>query len=1114
MTTFRSTQLMPDTPLIGLLKIQRHMLGRVAAEVSLPEVLEEIARHTGVHFADGALVSILLMDKTGKRLHLAAASGFPDRCKQASIDQTAGPCGAAAFSGEAVFVCDIVNDPLETEYRSVALSHGLNACWAMPISGTDNHIIGTLALHFMTPRGPAPDDIGAMAVAAQTVALVIERHRYRQTLRNREARHRQIVNSATDFAIISTDCEGIISSWNEGAHRILGWSEQEMIGHPVHYFFTSDDIAAGQPEIEMHSALSTGYATDERWHVNNTGERFWASGQLTPLRDDAGAVIGFVKIMRDRTAHKHAELKLTHQTEVLGTEVALRTRERDRIWHNSMDLLLAIGPDGILRAVNPAWTALLGYEPNDLVNQYFEPFVHPDDIAATLAAIAEASQAPLEHLEIRVRHKNGSYRWVAWRAAPEDGMVYANGRDITVEKNQAEQLSRANEARLHLALEVGQMGAWEWNLKSNSVTRLHKMAEAHGALSAPDIASIPMEQYFRQYVHPEDRALLKTAIAQATAEGVSHRVEYRVSWPDGSIHWLEIRAQTLTDDAGAPERVVGVSIDITNRKRAEHDLKFLAQASSELASLIDPQSTLDRLAFLAVPIFADWCAIDLVQEDGSLARVAVAHADPHKVQLAHEFHRQFPPDPNSKRGVWSIIRTGRAQMVSEVTSELLKHTYTDPGRLGMMEKLGMRSYIGVPLSAHGKTLGVITFVAAESGRLYQKQDLALAVDLAHRAAVALENAGLYRAVRNSDQAKDIFLATLSHELRNPLAAIVSGLSVAKLAIEDKKRIESCLELMERQAGQLTRLVDDLMDVSRIKTGKIELKKEFTNLASILQNSIETSRPQIEAGKHKLTVVLPDTPTVLSADPVRLAQVFSNLLTNAAKYTAPGGEILVTLECTSEAFSIRVCDSGIGIAPEMLQNVFQIFTQVAHPVERSQGGLGIGLSLVEGLVKMHGGSVQAFSEGLGHGSEFVVCLPRQSDQDIQAPSIVDRDSAPQASSAQAKRILVVDDNVDAANTVAEILRMLGNEVVIVHDGLEAVTVAENMTPDAIVLDIGLPGIDGYEVARRIRAQESKGRVAVLIALTGWGQENDKQRAYQAGFDHHWVKPVSLEQLKQI
>jgi PAS domain S-box-containing protein len=1101
-----------------MLDMQRRVLGRIAAEVPLPEVFEELARQMETHSADGTLVSILLLDKAGKHLHLATAPGLPDVYKHTingvSIGPTAGACGAAAFSGEPVYVSDIATAPLETEYRFLALSNGIKACWAMPIRGTDDRVLGTLAIYHLEPRTPAHDEIETMVIAAQTVGLAIERQRYRRASRNRETRHRQIINSATDFAIISTDCDGNITSWNEGAHRILGWREQEMLDQPVHRFFTPEDIACGRPAIEMESALSKGYATDERWHVKKTGERFWASGELTLLKDDAGRVIGFVKIMRDRTEHRRAELQLAQQTEMLGSEVDLRTRERDRIWQNSMDLLLAIGPDGVLRAVNPAWTALLDYLPNELVNQYFASFVHPDDIGKTTDAIAHAGQSPLEHLEVRLRHKNGSYRWVAWRAAPEDGIVYANGRDITVEKSQAEQLLRANEARLHLALEAGDMGAWEWNLQSNSILRLHAMAAAHGVPLAPDFASVPVQRYLAQCVHPEDRTVFQTAMAQAVAEARSHRVEYRVLWPDGSIHWIEIRGQTLADDTGRPERIVGVSIDITKRKRAEHDLRFLAQASAELASLVDPQSTLDRLAYLAVPFFADWCAIDLVQEDGSLARVAVAHADCKKVQVAHEFHRQFPPDPNLVQGVWSIIRTGRPQMVSEVTSDLLKQTFSDPRRRRVMEELGVRSYIGVPLSAHGKTLGVITFFAAESGRLYQMEDLALAEDLARRAAVALENADLYRAVRRSDEAKDIFLATLSHELRNPLAAIVSGLSVTRLAIDDKERVAKYLGLMERQAGQLTRLIDDLMDVSRIKTGKIELKKEVTSLASILNHAVETSRPIIEAAKHSLTVTLPDEPTPLFADPIRLAQVFTNLLTNAAKYTNQGGDIHVTLECPPEVYVVHVRDTGVGIAADMLKNIFKIFTQVTHPVERSHGGLGIGLSLVEGLVKMHGGSVEAFSAGLGQGSEFVVHLPRPAEKHIQEPASMDGDSTSTENVLQAKRILVVDDNVDAANTVAEILRMLGNEVITAHDGLEAVKVTANITPDIVILDIGLPGVDGYEAARRIRAQEGKERAAVLIALTGWGQEDDKQRAYQAGFDQHWVKPVGLQQLKGL
>jgi PAS domain S-box-containing protein len=1113
-----SPQSLRDSPILPLLKSQRDALFQIAKGMPLSEALKRFALDAEKHLGDGVRISILLLDQDDKRLRLCAAPSLPDAYNAAvngiEIGPGAGSCGTAAFEGGAVFATDIASDSRWAACRDLALRHGLQACWSMPIQSVDGRILGTLANYYPQPKSPTSEDIEAMALAAHAVALAIERHESERTLKGAEARHRQIFNSATDFAIVSTDLRGRVTDWNEGAHRILGWTEEEMAGQSLHRIFTPDDVANGRPEAEMQCALTQGYSPDERWHMRKSGERFWAVGQLTPLKGDAGDVISFVKIMRDRTAHKDTDERLERLTATLESEVAQRTRERDRLWRNSLDLLLVIGPDGVLRAINPVWTAAFGYAPEELVGHHFEPFVHPDDIGPTIDAIARASRGPLDHFEVRIRHKDGSYRWVAWRAAPEEGMVYANGRDITVEKRQAEQLLQANEARLNLALEAGEMGAWEWNPRSNTTLWLHGTAALHGMRDAQDAAAMSMDEYMRRYVHPDDREILAAAMARSTGDESSQRAEYRIVWPDDSVHWIEVRGRMFFDDIGKPSQMVGVSVNITRRKRSEQDLRFLARASAELSSLVDPQSTLDRLAFLAVPDFADWCAIDLLQRDGSLKRVAVAHADRGKVQLAHELHRRFPPDRNLPHGIWQVIRTGRAECIREFTGEMLEQAISDRERLAVMKELGFRSYIGVPLSAHGKTLGAVSFVAAESGRLYGAEDMALAEDLARRAAVAIENAELYRALRESDQAKNVFLATLSHELRNPLAAIVSGLTLMTLAIEDKKRLEHYAKLMERQAHQLTRLVDDLMDVSRITTGKTELKREATSLAGILNSAIETSRPAIEAGQHKLSVLLPGGATELIADPVRLTQVFSNLLTNAAKYSNPGGEIHVTLECLPDEFVVHVRDAGIGIPADMLKNVFKIFTQAAHLAQRGKGGLGIGLSLVDGLVRMHGGWVEAFSKGEGQGSEFIVHLPRTAPEQDAARTAPAAASSAAQEKTQARRILVVDDNVDAATTISDILGVLGHEVRMAHDGLAAVAAASEMKPDVILLDIGLPGIDGYEAARRIRAQPGIRRSTMLIALTGWGQENDKKRAYEAGFDRHWVKPVGIEQLKKI
>lgn len=933
-----------------------------------------------------------------------------------------------------------------------------------------------------------------------------------------EAHYRQILDSAKHFAIISTDLQGRVTSWNSGAQHVLGWAEDDMLGQPLHRIFTPEDVARGRPEAEMRCALAQGYATDECWHLRRSGERFWAVGELTPLKNACGEVIGFSKVLRDRTEQKEAQSRLQELTAKLKSLVAERTRERDRIWRNSLDLLLVIDSDGVLRDVNPAWQTLLGYEPADLIQHHFQPFVHPEDVAATFDMIGRAAQAPVANFDMRIRHKNGQYRHFAWSAVPEDDCIYASGRDITVEKRQAELLRLQNQARLRMALEAGQMGAWEWDMRSGEVLLLHGADLLHGFPPSAEPIRYPSMAAYAEVVHPEDRQRFADVVNKAIKRGLEHQVEYRIIWPDGRVQWLEARGTITVDEHGKPMQMSGVSVNITRRKRAEQDLAFLARASEELARLVDPQSTLDKLARLAVPSFADWCAVDLLRDDGALERVSVAHAEPQKVKLAHELRQRYPPRPGSLGRTWKIVRSGEPVLVPEITSAMLAESITDTEQLIAVRDLGLRSYIGVPLLAHGKVMGVVTFISAESGRRYGAEDLNLAVDLAGRAAVAVENAKLYLALQQADRDKDVFLATLAHELRNPLAAIANGVSILQLAADDKERVRQSTQVMERQVGQLSRLVDDLLDISRITTGKVELRKERVNLASILSNAIEVSRPLIEAAQHQLILDMADEPADLHADPTRLTQVFANLLNNAAKYTNPQGRIEVSLDCMASECVVRVRDNGIGIAAETMPHIFTMFSQASHPLERSHGGLGIGLSLAERLVKMHGGSVSAHSEGPGRGSEFVVRLPRA------APDCP-QDDGPRAAMPQAdarwwstQRVLVVDDNEDAAQTIAQVLRLLGSDVATAHHGLEAVEAARTMRPDIVLLDIGLPGIDGYEAARRIRgaqnAAQDGGHRPLLVALTGWGQEQDRRSALQAGFDHHWVKPVSLEQLKQL
>ena len=921
--------------------------------------------------------------------------------------------------------------------------------------------------------------------------------------------YRQVLDSARDFAILATDRDGFVTTWNAGAQALLGWSEEEMLGASADCIFTEEDRAAGAPQAERTTALRQGYAADERWHMRRNGETFWASGQLTPLISN-GAVTGFVKVLRDRTEQKRADEKLRRLNDTLESLVAQRTRERDRLWRNTPDLLLVIAPDGVLHAANPAWAGVLGYSEDELLGQPFSRFVHPDDAAACAQGIAAAARALPARFEARLRHKDGSERVFAWSAAAEEDRIYATGRDVTLEKRQAEQLQQVSAARLRLALEAGGMGAWEWDLASDEVLLLHGAAMLHGLPANDGPLRLPSMNTYLECVHPEDRPAVQAAIARVRSEGRNHRVEYRILRPDGSVRWIEARGTVHDDENGKPQRVSGVSVDITRRKRTEQDLHFLARASVELSGLVDLQSTLDRLAYLSVPEFADWCAIDVLGESGQLERVTVAHVDPERVQAAREIQRRFPPDPQQPLGLWSVIRSMQPQLVPEVNDALLDQTISDPDYRALLQQIGLCSFICVPLAAHGQALGAMTFACSESGRRFTQADLELAADLGRRTGIAIENARLYRALQQSDYGKDIFLATLAHELRNPLAAIATSLSILRLAPDDRRRVENSAAVMERQVHQLRHLVDDLLDVSRIGTGKIALRKEDADLVTIITNAVEAVRPQIEAARHKLSIALPGGSTRIHADPVRLAQVFANLIGNAAKYTNDGGQIDVGLDATDEEFIVSVRDNGIGIEPELIQNLFHIFRQGSHPLERSDGGLGIGLSLVDGLVRLHGGRVAAYSAGPGQGSEFTVHLPRGGTPTAEP---VPAEPAPQHEPAPPRRVLVVDDNIDGANTVAELLRLMGHEVEVEHDGLGAVSAALRLRPDVVLLDIGLPGIDGYEAARRIRSEEGPTHMK-LVALTGWGQDQDKERAFGAGFDLHCVKPVGLEQLQKL
>jgi signal transduction histidine kinase/CheY-like chemotaxis protein len=371
-----------------------------------------------------------------------------------------------------------------------------------------------------------------------------------------------------------------------------------------------------------------------------------------------------------------------------------------------------------------------------------------------------------------------------------------------------------------------------------------------------------------------------------------------------------------------------------------------------------------------------------------------------------------------------------------------------------------------------------------------------------------EREGYLEALREADRRKDEFLATLAHELRNPLAPLRSSVQILRLSGDTDEKIGQLRAMMERQVNQMVRLVDDLLEMSRVTRGRIELRLERVDLATVLNDAIDTSRPLIDAARHRLTVELPPRPLMVDGDPVRLAQIFANLLNNSAKYTDEGGQIFLTARREGRAGVISVRDTGTGIPSEMLPRVFDLFTQLPATARRAHGGLGIGLTLVKQLVEMHGGTVQAQSAGPGKGSEFTVRLPLAVTE-VRALAV----DEPPPRKLQPRRVLIVDDNRDAALSLSMLLELLGLKTQYLHSGRAALEALASFQPSVVFLDIGMPDMDGHEVARHIRAR-LEWQHLTLIAMTGWGQDEDRRRSKNAGFDHHLIKPVDLRKLEAL
>lgn len=797
----------------------------------------------------------------------------------------------------------------------------------------------------------------------------------------------------------------------------------------------------------------------------------------------------------------------------------LRENERrQRFIMDSMpQKIFTARPNGDVDYFNRQWTEFCGPAYEQIGDWGWTQFLHPDDAEENvrLWRHAIATGEPFQ-AESRFRRADGEYRWHMSRALP---MRNADGRIVMwigsntdvhdLKEAEAELVRLTHESerqrRLYETILAGTPDlVYIFDLDHRFIYANRALLDMWGRTKEDALGKNCLELgYPDWHAAMHDRELEQVKVSRQPVRGEA---------PFTGTHSRRIHDYIFVPVLGANgdvEAIAGTTRDVTERRQAEEatlrrseQVRRLAEVATRINTTHDVTSVIRMVTEEARNLIGSHQSITSFSMDGNWTQAI------NIVSLSDKYNRwrNYDMKPEGTGIYTRVCRLNKPMRMTQ--AELEAH----PDWKGFGDEAGkhppLRGWLAAPLAGRdGRNIGLIQLSDRYEGE-FTEDDEAVLVQMAQMASVAVENARLVEDLRDASRRKDEFLATLAHELRNPLAPLRNMLEVIKRTDGNSERVQQANAMMDRQLLHMVRLIDDLLDVSRVSRGKLELRRERVELATMVSQAVEACKGLIDCAGHEVNVTLPPEPVWLYADPVRLTQIFDNLINNACKYTEAGGRIELAAECRDDEVTVRVKDTGIGIPPDKLGSIFEMFTQIDHSLERMQGGLGIGLTLVKQLVEMHDGGVTAHSDGPGRGSEFRVRLPL-----LNEPQTDESPPDEQATQSRPRRILVVDDNQDSAASLAMLLNMSGNETRVAHDGLQAVEAAERFRPDLVLLDIGLPKLNGYDVCRRIRRQPW-GKDIMIVAVSGWGQEQDRQRSREAGFDHHMVKPVDLASLTEL